>query len=505
MKARFLLFALLVVFYWGVPTVAQEGSFYDSLPSAQREAIGQAALYYESRDFAKARDALKTVEHDPKTHPYVIMFAGDMHDRLKEYEAALQDYDLALRILGKNAYEVRWNIFLMRAKDLVELHRFEEAVPALQSALEYPGYKEGDTTAYELLAKAYKEQKQYSQARWAVMASLSVDPSNIQMWQELESVPPASPKTSASISAQSTDVLSNELVSYGFYGTWPVNEIQQRGKAYVAAAGTLVSQNKTASADNFLDCVMRAYLTAHAESAPSNNDESMIKRAMVVDELYDLSTLPLDLRTHVYYEMIASNISLQQFRQALLSVESLSQIPSARKDVPDIVTKISRLLFAYVSFDMKSGLPRRPESDEFVGQNVGETLDQQAERELKTQETGKSGPQNPKYGSVNSREDWANLTSFEFLFADKLKQIVQEQMRQEHFEVAVKLILVKLCLGGRPDFQKDQVIGIPISNIDKQLSSSAKVPDETKEAYVLAKNAASFLVELCSSHKEACE
>src|SRR6266487_2792702 len=109
-----------------------------------------------------------------------VVFAGDMHDRLKEYEAALQDYDLALRILGKNAYEVRWNIFLMRAKDLVELHRFEEAVPALQSALEYPGYKEGDTTAYELLAKAYKEQKQYSQARWAVMASLSVDPSNIQ-------------------------------------------------------------------------------------------------------------------------------------------------------------------------------------------------------------------------------------------------------------------------------------------------------------------------------------
>ena len=455
------------------------------MPLDQREALVQASIANAQGQFQVAVEILTPFGSRSDVHPAVLVFLGEMYEKLDRPVEAAKAFGAALSLWHQAPPRMPGNLQWKYGRNLLKAGASAEAIPVLLQALKQEGYEDDQRISADLV-KAYVEAGKLESAYAAQLEIVCNNPLEKSQWaafERLEEKGRTDQRPLAYPSA-STWCPVAEIVDFGPPWQWNEKNKAKAIQGYLRAAEELATERHDRLSLIYLICVAGINKTFSEETG----DYDPGKLLSAIDTLKDVPR-PTMARYLLLLEVVQAQAAQNRMGHAVAALQDATDVAIRRfqetgsgrelDEIEQQTTSLARLLFAYVSFDPLDKRPRTTEADEFLSS---------AESDPR--------PMNDNYGSVSDDEDWADMFAVEVTgvgrFQGKpmpLQQIIESCLRQGKMEIPVKLMLRTIAVGGSYEDSDANVYGVKVTDIDARITNApaGTIRPTTIEAFVLGK------------------
>ncbi len=453
------------------------------LPDEAKQALLQASVANASGNYQSAIDILMPFSKS-EPHPAISLFMGEMYERLQDYENAARAYGSALGLWNENPPQLPGNIFWKYGRSLLKSGRFTDAQPALERALTISGY-ESDSRVLVDLSTSYRKGGDIAKAYKTALINVCENALEDESWDslhEITQIEHVDPDKGDSDSISRSWCPTVEITKYERPWNWTAQSRAEAAPAYLEAADKLARLGRQDLSLSYVILCSRAV----KDLANGKNDYDPTQLLTVFDEV-KIDPPLVAARYIVLVDIVEWQATKGHIGHAVTALgdaaddsEALFRMTNRGTDldlIARLASRLSRTLFAYVSFDPETGQPRSKNPYEFLGIQAGQAM-------------------GDSYGEVSDSEDWAN--SFSVVVSGhgdlagkdtKMKAIMETCIKNAKMEIPVKVFLSRLALGGNFEESDPDVEGTPLSQIDAAIKNArpGSIRSTTIEAYVLGR------------------
>lgn len=449
----------------------------ESLPYQERMLLTHASMFYIKDD---VRGAIKVIQQrlpQNASSVHVLSYLAEMYERLGDDSTAVVYYTRALSSLADTANRHYYNLPLKRARAFLRMRLYREAVSDFRKALTHPRYGPHDAGIHFEMAGPYAASGHYRHAleSYVIAYAASGDPEPLDSIKSIASWPvelisAAEAEAFARVAEMAPSLLSQRTVESS---SSPEALFAERYFQF----SDLLADKQFHRAAKVVDSLGMAILYSPAyELFQRQRYNDVVTAVAEAGNRRPLAEVPFVLRVRVQELLATSHLYLGDLDHVVAVIEDL-RVHREKQEVWEMLQRLARLTFAYVSFDLRTGHPIAVDPADFVGPEISATSPADNEQ----------GRQAMRYGEVSDAEDFANVLAFFLSSSAAEKKLPIYLLQAGNPELAVKCFLHHLSWLGPVDWPDDEFYGISLLRLHFALQRTDEhVTLRTQEAYELA-------------------